>query len=248
MLFKTTAFFAAAAALATSLVQAAPMLAERSPPSLSCAPSSLWTNGSLYLNGEFGSIGPGQLGIRTFTNHTTGKKEQRLTTYVSGRSDIAKLNHVSAEYCNSTTFNYTYQLPMRDFEKNEPLRLRTLDFGTPSGFGYNYSTCLGVGTSYDEPRNPKNQHLRTTGNWPISVQECENTDFDQSPATQAQFFQQVFKYNFITTANGVATGQNPPTGWSLVVDDKTGDIHVTSNHPHSGSGNAFYITANKHGH
>lgn len=250
MLFKTTALFAAAAALATTVVQAAPMLAERSPPSLNCAPSSQWTNGSLSLGGEFSSSGPGQLGIRTFTNSTTGKKEQRLTTYVSGRSDIAKLTHIGGEFCNSTTFNYTYQLPERDFEKNEPMRLRTLDFGRPSGYGYDYPSCLGVGTSYDEPRNPHNNHLRTTGTWPISVQECSNTDFDQLAATQAQFFQQVFKYNFITTANGVATGQNPPAGWIFVVDDKTGDIHVTSNDPDSGSGNhkALYITANKHGH
>lgn len=230
-MLKITSFVTALAAMA-SLAQAAPMLAERSPPTLHCSASSIWTNGTLAIGGAFD--GPSQemtLAVRQFTNETTGKTESRLSKWVEGRSDLFKLSNVGGQFCNSTTFNYSYVAPDFAYEKADPLRIRTLDFGLPSGYGYNYSTCLGVGTSFDTPLDRSTYKLPTTGTYPVSVQECSEVDYQELAATQAQFFQRVYKFGFIITANGYATGQNPPEGWNLVIDDDTGDIMVTSDDP-----------------
>ncbi|CAO1633388.1 unnamed protein product [Sympodiomycopsis kandeliae] len=232
-MFKLTALSIALTLLVT-LIHASPVsMEERSPPSLRCAPSSHWSNGTLSFMPPYTSGDSGDLAIRTFTNSTTGKTERRLTKW-SANSGLPKLTHVSLEYCNSTTFNYTYYLPQPGpFEHNNPLRIRLPGYGIPSGYGYDYPACLGIGSSAigAVPTNPHNGHLRTTGTWPISVQECQNTDFQQSALTQAQFFQQIYKFAYITTANGKANPDdygNPPQVWNLELDHRSQDIYVTS--------------------
>lgn len=227
----------------TASINAAPFLAERSPPSLRCSPPSMWNNGSLSLNAEYSNPGP-ILGVRVFTNETTGRQESRVSVYKENQANMRLLDVVSGEYCNSTTFNYTYQFPEQDFyEKNEPLRIRTPEFGRPSGYGYDYPTCVGIGTSYDTPRDAHTGKLPITGTYPVSIQECSNTDFDQIASTQAQLFQLRWKYNYIITTNGYASGQNPDEGLTLVIDKESGDVLATSNRPdpNPGSEQAFYI-------
>lgn len=243
-MFKLALLLSALAAYVT-VSQAAPMLAERSPPQLRCAPSSQWNNGSLSFNDDFGSpVDAAQLAIRTFQNDTTGKPEHRLSKWVEGRADLTKLTTVNSVYCNSTTFNYTYELPEADYYlKNQPLQLRTPQFDIPSGYGTNDPSCLSVGYSNWTPE--EEGKLPTTGSYPISVQECETTDFQQPATTQAQLFQSVYKYGYILTANGYASGQNPPQGWYLVMDDTTGDVIATSDDPdpNGSTQNAFFITS-----
>ncbi|CAO1622099.1 unnamed protein product [Sympodiomycopsis kandeliae] len=244
-MFKFTAFLVTLTTV-VAMVNASPILMDRSPPTLNCAPPSQWSNGSLHMSGRLGNGPDEQLALRSFTNETTGKTEARLTKWIEGKEGLTKLDDVSLEKCNYTTFNDNYNAA---FEHNTPLRIKVPAQGIPSGYGYDYPACIGIGGSGIDgssvPRNPDNGHLVTTGTWPVSLQECYNTDYNQDGYTQAQMFQQVFKYNYIVTANGQASGQynNPPEVWHLRFDSND-DVIVTSDEnkeESEGFGQAFIL-------
>lgn len=97
--------------------------------------------------------------------------------------------------------------------------------------------CIGIGWSgnfsaYPTETDPDTGKERVAdGTWPLSVRQCSTVDFEQSPATSAQFFQEIFKYKTIETASGYATDLNPPVRWRLIVDEETGDLLASTEKP-----------------